>query len=300
MHIFLLVNTAYVRMKTDSDTCYLGGVLSNGRRFKLLVVDIDGTLIGYSKKVSDRDKEALLKVREKGTRVALATGRVLQSTRRVIEDLGIDGEHVYYDGALISTPCNTNPTYARFIEKDIIERAVAFARKTGAYLELYSTEHFFAERENWSDDIHKKLFGVDPVITSFDGIWEREHIIKAELISRSAEESSQVEAFKRKFDGELRFSVAHTPKCPGVDFVNIIDNEVSKGHAVQIIAEGMGITLDEVIAVGDGSNDVPLLTAAGFAVAMGNARKELKEIADHITSDVESSGVAEAIEKFLF
>lgn len=273
--------------------------MSSRRRFKLFVVDIDGTLIGRSRKISEKDKKALEEAVRKGIRVALATGRVLQSARNVVKHLGLGGEHVYYDGALISTPCNTNPAYARFIDKDIIKRAVHFARETGAYLELYSTEHFFAERENWSDDIHRNLFGVDPLITSFDGIWDREKIIKAELISRSPEEARQVELFKREFDGELRFSIAHTPKCPGVEFVNIIDPEVSKGMAVQVIAEGMGITLDEVIAVGDGSNDVPMLEKAGFAVAMGNARDELKEIADHITSDVDNSGVAEVVERFL-
>ena len=74
---------------------------------------------------------------------------------------------------------------------------------------------------------------------------------------------------------------------------------VSKGRALGALASHLGVALDEVIAIGDGSNDVPLLSLAGVAVAMGNAPEEGKAVADHVTLDIEHSGVAAAIERFL-
>ena len=79
----------------------------------------------------------------------------------------------------------------------------------------------------------------------------------------------------------------------------MIDPRVSKGKALEALTSHLGIALDEVMAVGDGNNDIPLLTTAGLAVAMGDAPDEVKAVADYITLDIEHNGVAAAIEKFL-
>ncbi len=68
---------------------------------------------------------------------------------------------------------------------------------------------------------------------------------------------------------------------------------------VKALASHLGVQVSEVMAIGDGTNDISLLSAAGFAIAMGNAPDEVKEVADHVTLDVDHSGLAAAIEKFL-
>ncbi len=138
-----------------------------------------------------------------------------------------------------------------------------------------------------------------PTITSFDGIWDRERVIKAELITRDGEGLEQAKLFRQEFEGRLGFSIARSPTFPGIDFVNVINAAVSKGRALGELAAHLGISAGEVMAVGDGLNDISLLEAAGMAVAMGNAFPEVKRVADYITLDVERSGVAAAIKKFL-
>ena len=97
----------------------------------------------------------------------------------------------------------------------------------------------------------------------------------------------------------LQFTRTVTPVVPGLSFINITAPEVAKGKALQALASCLDIRTDEIMAVGDGTNDIPLHSAAGLGVAMQNAPDELKSVADYITADIEQSGVAQAVQKFL-
>ncbi len=79
----------------------------------------------------------------------------------------------------------------------------------------------------------------------------------------------------------------------------MIATGASKGKALEELAAFLGISLSETAGIGNGSNDIPLLSRAGLALAMGNSPEELKAVADFVVSDVESSGVAEATERFI-
>ena len=268
-------------------------------KYRLLVIDIDGTLVNRDGAISDRDRQALAQAAAMGVKVALSTGRVIRACRRIIDLLSLDGYHIFFDGALVSDPHQNREVYVQPLKKGVVRRAVEFVRKNNTYLELYSSENFFAERENWSDAIHRRFFKVEPTFVNFSGIWERERIVKAELVVHNPEEAAKAGSFQKEFDGSLRFSIARAPAYPGIDFVNIIDPGVSKGEALKALASFVDIPMSEVIAIGDGLNDISLLEVAGTAVAMGNAFPEVKKVADHITLDVEDSGVAVAVERFV-
>ncbi len=269
-------------------------------KYRLLVVDVDGTLVDKEGKISAVDAQAIAKAQSAGVQVSLSTGRVIRACRRIIEELSLEGHHIFYDGAVISDPVKNDVIYMKTIDEAVVRRVVEFSRANKIYLELYTTEKFYAERTNWSDIVHRNYFGVDPVIEDLDKICECHKIVKAELISRSKEEDEQVQMFKREFNGFLRFSPAHSPAHPDIEFMNIVDPGVSKGNALRFFIDYFGLDRDEVLAIGDGLNDVPLFEAAGTKVAMGNAYEELKSLADDITLDVENGGVAAAIDKYLF
>lgn len=267
--------------------------------YKLLVVDIDGTIVDGNGVISDADEKALARVMTAGVTVSLSTGRVIKACRKILDRLSLNGHHIFFDGALVSDPSRNDEIYCRPIESELVKQAVEFAHANDIYLELYTEEHFFAERGNWSDEVHYEYFGVAPVITDFNDIWSRERIIKAELVVKEAEERIKSELFQAEFNGQLRFSIARSPAFPKIDFINIINPSVSKGEALKALASFLGIEMKEVIAIGDGLNDIPLLEAAGLAVAMGNAFPEVKQVADYITLDVKHSGVAAVVERFL-
>ena len=268
-------------------------------KYKLLVLDIDGTLLDGRGNISAEDRVALAKARDSGVQVSLCTGRALKSCLSIIDRLSLDSYHITFDGALVSSPDLSEEVYVQPIDEAIVRQMIEFARLHSIDLELHSATHYFAERKTWSTEAHSQFFGMETAMVDFNNIWERERIIKGGMVTTTAEEEAKAETFRHHFSDSLHFSQARTPAYPGVVFVNILAPQVSKGKALEVLASHLGISLAEVVAVGDGTNDISLLSAAGLAIAMGNARDELKAIADHVTLDVDHSGVAAAIANFL-
>lgn len=267
--------------------------------YKLLVADIDGTLLGKSGAISPEDRNAVARARQSGIKVSLSTGRVTQACLGVLEQLALDGYHVFSDGALVANPRTGREVYAEPIGKDLVRQIVNFAHQEKIIFDLYTSTHFYVERETWASDIRRRFFGVQPTVTDFTDLWRKERVIKGTLVVRSAGEKAKASSFYRHFKGSLNLSWTKTPAYPEVDFINVIAPGVTKGKALEALVGFLGIPLAEVIAIGDGANDAPVLSRAGLAVAMGNAPDELKAIADFATLDVEHSGVAAAIDKFL-
>jgi len=180
-----------------------------------------------------------------------------------------------------------------------VKEVVEFVRKNDIYLELYSATDYFVEWENWATEIHRNYFKLEPMVVDFAELRGGEKFIKGGLITRDAEEVAKAKSFRNRFDCSLRFSVARSPAYPGVEFINVLAPEVSKGKALTALASHLGVSLSEVMAIGDGTNDISLLSIAGLAVAMGNAPDEVKAVAHRVTEDVGRSGVAAAVKKFL-
>ena len=272
-------------------------VRSKKSPYRLLVVDLDGTLLDKNGAVSAEDREALAEVRESGILLSLSTGRAVQACLGIINRLSLDGCHIFFDGALVSDLNQDQEVYVQPIIPTVVKQMVDFAHQHEIDLELYSARHYFAERETWSTEAHREFFDIEPTIVDFDSVGKR--IIKGGLAVTNPEERDKAWRFQRQFEGSLHFSWAKTPAYPGVDFINIIAPAVSKGKALEVLASHLGVAMSEVIAVGDGTSDISLLATAGMAVAMGNAPEEVRAVADYVTLDVEHSGLAVAVKKFL-
>lgn len=265
--------------------------------YRLLVVDLDGTLLDKAGAISAEDRKALANAQDLGVKISLSTGRAAQACLRIMEQLSLDGYHIFFDGGLVSNLALGEEVYVQPISPAVVRQMVDFAHRHEIDLELYSAAHYFAERETWSTEAHREFFDIEPAIVDFDSV--RERIIKGGLAVTNSEERAKARRFQHQFDGSLYFSWARTPAYPGIDFINILAPAVSKGKALEALGVHLGVPMSEVIAVGDGTNDISLLAAAGMAVAMGNAPEEVKAVADYVTLDVERSGVAVAINRFL-
>ncbi len=266
---------------------------------KLLVVDIDGTLFITAGAISNEDRAALAEVKRCGIRIALCSGRPIQAGRKIIDELELDGYHMFFDGALVSDPHTGEVIYIRTIDRTLVGEAVEFVHRDSIFFDLFSATGYFAEKESWVTDIRRDYFGIIPAFIDFGRLPEDERIIKGTLVVRSPEEKAAADRFRCHFDGRLTLSMSKTPAYPDIDYINVLAPGVSKRSALDALVLRLGISLDQVMAIGDGPNDIPVLSSVGLAVAMGNAPAEVKAVADYVTLDANHSGVAQAIRKFL-
>jgi hypothetical protein len=267
--------------------------------YKLLVLDIDGTLLDKNGVISAEDRNALARVGDLGLPVALSTGRVAQACLEIISQLSLDSYHIFFDGALVGNPNSGKEIYVQPIDKMIVKQATEFAHLNGINLEFYSADHYFVEQETWASDFRRDFYHTPPTIVDISKLWQKERIIKGVLTLLSPEEKAEAEVLYLQFKDSLSFSWTKTPAYPEVDFINVLAPEVSKGKALEALASFLGIPLTEVMAIGDGTNDISLLSSAGLGIAMDDAPDELKAVANYVTLDVDHSGLAAAINKFL-
>jgi Cof subfamily protein (haloacid dehalogenase superfamily) len=272
--------------------------LTSGK-YKLLVIDVDGTLINNEANISGATAEALQAAKEAGIVISLSTGRSVKSCQRYVEELSLDNYHVFFDGALVSRPATDENIYIQSLKAQDVKELVEFAREKDINIEITSIDRYFSERETWSTRAKQDYFGVTTTIGDLTGLWEREEIIRADIVVTNREEEAIAAEFIDHFTGRLQFTEAHTPRLPDVTFVNITSPGLSKGKALEALAAHLCIPLESVAAAGDWKNDIPLLTTAGLGIAMGNAHDDLKAVADYVTLDVDDDGLAVAIKKFL-
>jgi Cof subfamily protein (haloacid dehalogenase superfamily) len=264
-----------------------------------LVLDIDGTLVNKSGLISDIDHKALDEARSRGIKISLSTGRAANASRHILNKLALDGPHIFFDGAVIYDYKENREIYSRFIPSEIVKQACDIALMENIPLDLFTATQFFVIKEGWRTDIRRDYFNLKARVADFHYIWQQEQIIKGGIVTGNLEDENQARSFESQFTNKLSFTWSMAPAFPKCNFINVNTLGVSKGKALEALASYMGLGLDEIAAIGDGANDISLLSKAGLGIAMQNSPPELKSIAKHITTDVEQSGVARAIHEYL-
>lgn len=250
-------------------------------KYKAIISDIDGTL---TKRIttkesrplpSDKVTQLVRKANEKIPFV-LATSRPIQLVSYLLDFLKLHAPCITLDGALIIDAL----TKETLLESPLADSDFAFLAK---YLQKAGHSFIFDEKERNDIPFTKASKPHNPL-----------NIFVAELTDR---EAKQIEV------DLSRESTIRTHKVTSWSShlwgINISNANVSKQHAVIEVANLLHILPDEIIGIGDGYNDFPLLEACGLKIAMGNAVPELKAIADYIAPSVEEDGVADVIEKFV-
>ena len=177
-------------------------------QYRLLVIDIDGTLINKDSTISTENLEALDVSRRNGINVALSTGRTITSCRRIMEQLSLDGCHIFFDGALVSSFDNSLHVHIRPVAKEMVKEMVAFASENDIDLELASTTKYFAARETWSTEIKRNVFDIETIIGDLAIPCETETVIRLDIVITNAQEQAKADNFIGHFDGRIRFSQA--------------------------------------------------------------------------------------------
>jgi Cof subfamily protein (haloacid dehalogenase superfamily) len=274
---------------------------------RLLVLDIDGTLLNSEEIVTPVVKSAIAEARALGVSVALATGRRVGSTREVVDEVGIQLPIVTFNGALVWDTASETAIHELAFSPAVMSRVVELSYEKGlapvllqgpAYgerifvperngLQPEYLEWFLDSRRSQVTEVAYEEISALPGILTID-IFGPEMVLK-ELSLAITELEAQV------YDAGMVSTQTDPPNWA----LNVHMPGASKAAGVQVLAQTLGCTLADVVAIGDGYNDLPLLEAAGTGVAMGNAADEVKRRADAVVNGHDEDGVAEAIERFV-
>lgn len=244
-------------------------------KYKALFLDLDGTTVPLgSTNPSRRVTDSVLKA-DKLLHVCLATGRVLKTALPVIKILNLTGLCVISNGIQIY-----DPQKEKIIEETPINQALV--------PELYEiVKQFTVEVRQFDGNIDVPYSG-EAVEAPIHSLYIPAIVLdKADQIINALSKYRTISIHKmlETVDGRVGVEICHV--------------NASKLHGIHRVAQLLNIQTHEIIGVGDGFNDFPLLMACGLKIAMGNAVPELKAIADFIAPSVEEDGVATVIEKFI-
>lgn len=262
---------------------------------RLVAMDLDDTLLRDDWTISPRVVKAIQKAQAQGVKVTIATGRMPISTRPYAEQLGVDVPVITYHGAMIQQVLSGEVLFRRVIPSALATEIVDFVENVGIYSQIYLKDRVIASQLNeWSREyariasVHIEEANLSVLLSQ-----EPEGVEKILLIAEEFD-LDQLAPLLRQGYGEKVHITKSKPH-----FLEITECSVNKGVALAALAEHFGIDQEEVMAIGDSFNDLEMIQYAGKGVAMGNARQEIKEQADIVTTSNEEDGVAEAIERYV-
>jgi len=280
-----------------SNIVYRNGLLEDGRmRYKLICIDMDGTLLDDKGKISEENMEAIKKAYDKGIMIAIATGRGVTSAEYHLGLIGVEGMIIALNGSYIKErgsnififKCPLTMSEVKNIY-EVVER-----HDIKAYFNTIDTS---ISNRKIVEEVINRYKGQGSKIQFCENIATLEKF-NGEILKVSIINENNIELFNR-VKKELKDMEMFEVVDSNTDYVEIMKNGCSKGRAVKMLAEIIGITRDEVVCIGDNENDIAMIEYAGLGIAMGNGCELLKKQADYITDTNFNSGVAKAINKIL-
>ncbi|AEB75202.1 Cof-type HAD-IIB family hydrolase [Clostridium botulinum] len=291
--------------------------------YKLIGIDIDGTLVKNNKTLSNKTIETIEKAKKKGIKIVLVTGRPIQGLKQYTEKLGLDSDNDY------GIACSGGFIQCLGNKKVIFESSLTFKEFNYLYnltktlnitLNFLSRDTILTPNLNLTTQVECFLSNMSMKITDFETLDENTFINRIVYINETDDFADHLikiikranikYTFPEKLHGNSNLILDEdtlpkelfenfTVLKPSSETLEIQKKGINKGSSLNFLAKKLGINPNEVIAVGDSGNDIDMIKYAGLGVAMGNAFSEVKEIADYITYTNEEDGLAHVIEKFI-
>ena len=271
------------------------------KEIKLVAMDIDGTLIGKRKIVTEYTRSVLKKAGEKGIHLVIASGRAFGAIPQFL--LNIEGMSyvITSNGSSIFRLSDCQRVFGKDLEEKQVKKLLIFYQKHACPMEVFIQGEAYASREYYE---HPERFGASPAAVEYvhttrkpiddleDFIIKHMHQIEGMnyIVSDVEKKASMRMELERMKDLYVTSSVPR--------YIEVSHGTVCKRNAVQWLASYLDVRKEEVMAFGDGENDIEMIEYAGYGIAMGNAVDSLKRIADCVTKSVDEDGVAHVIEEF--
>ncbi|MBO0458190.1 HAD family phosphatase [Enterococcus hulanensis] len=267
---------------------------------KLVAIDLDGTLLNSQHQLVEENTRTLLRAKDSGIQLALATGRSIISAVEMLEQMDLEGYVLALNGTLIAHRTKDQVEILRIsqLKKSEVQNAFDIA--------LREKVTFIASNESGSDRV------------PFE---ENTELVQEFLIKRQDLRCVTVEQMQQKINDDsvhylkLAFTNQKRKKLlelkqrleevglntifSDTSYIEYVPKGINKGMALKFLCDHLGISLNDTLAIGDQENDIELLQMSGISVAMGNAQEHVMEIADYVTETNDDAGVSKALQQYL-
>lgn len=264
--------------------------------YKLIALDMDGTLLNEDKEISKRTMLAIGLAKEKGKKVVLATGRPLNGVRRYLEKLEMFDEHDYviaFNGALVQKTKSEEIVFNMPLSYAAYKELYELSQVLGVHIHALTESTVTTPCCNPYTDIEASINQIQIEEMAVEDLDPERTIVKVMFIDAPEKLDKAISLLPD--DIKAKYTILRSAPY----FLEFLHPEVNKGVGVHAVAQALGFTKEQVICVGDAGNDLAMIQFAGLGVAMGNAFDEIKEEADYVTFSNDDHGVAHVIEKFM-
>lgn len=264
--------------------------------YKLLATDMDGTLLTNAKTLTDGTIDAIKRAMAAGVKIVFASGRAWPGIEKYAKEAGINGPVITIDGTMIIDAVSGEILYDQPFEYNDVIRLLQMGHERNVTQVIWSKNKLYGTKLNELMQDYSHRYAMDMKVIKADDF---------EVLSRTG--ISKILWYEKpetvnKYVAELHSSGFESlTACTSEPyFAELFNAKASKAKALERVGKMFGIAPEEMIAVGDGENDIPMLKYAGLGVAMGNAAEKIKSEADEVTDDNEHDGVAKVIKKYFF
>lgn len=280
---------------------------SKHQKVSLLVADVDGTLVTKEKVVTQRARQAVQKLHDAGIAFTITSGRPPLGMKMLVDELELTAPIAAFNGAVFLNP-DFQIIEQNLLNEAIAKRVVEIIRSHGLDVWVYSdTDWFVPERHGPHVDREERTVKFPPkVVPNFDNLLGQVAKIVGvsddlDLVARCEADTRQ--EFKEHVCCETGSSSGGGEEVSAARsqpyYLDVTNPRANKGNVVSRLSELLSIPANEIAAIGDMPNDVPMFSRGGVSIAMGNASAEVQHAAQYVTTDYENEGFANAVERYI-
>ena len=275
---------------------------------RLLLADVDGTLVTREKILTARAKDAVRKMRAAGVEFAITSGRPPRGMQMLIEPLALTTPIAAFNGGLFVRP-DLSVLEQRVLQADIIEPAMVMMREHQLDTWIYrGTEWFVHERHGPHVDREEWTVKFPPtVVADFTGLTD--NVAKLVGVSDDLEAVARCErAVRERFSDDMQTQQSNPQREPHPlasaarsqpYYLDVTHPDANKGAVVLTLSKMLGIAPEEIATIGDMPNDISMFRKSGVSIAMGQSSDEVKSAATYVTTSSEEEGFANAVERYV-
>lgn len=266
-------------------------------KYKLLVLDLDGTLTNGKKEVTEHTRRTLIEAQERGVKIVLASGRPTYGVAPLADKLELkkyEGYILSYNGGEIIDWKTGEMMYENVLDPEVLPYLYQCATDNHFTIVTYDGKYVLTE---YPDDEYVLKEAILNVMETkkVDNFLEAVHFPVAKCLIVGDPERLAV--LEKEMYEHLKDRMGVFRSEPY--FLELVPKGIDKAQSLAVLLKEIGMTKDEMIAIGDGFNDLSMIKYAGLGVAMANAQEVVRQNADYITLSNEEDGVAAVVEKFI-